>query len=348
MKNGNMTIVYAVVALISLLMVVFYLFFEKKKSFRFFSLYALVAVANCGYLMLAVSDSLSAALWANRISYFGCAYAIITMFFIISKVCGLELKRAAAAALMLLSTAAFALAATGGWLDIYYSSVALETVNGVARLVKSYAPAHILYPVYIVVCFVGMVTVIAWAALKKKAVSSRYAVFIAAVVLGNVAVWGIEQLIDVDFEFLSISFVVTEMLLALLSGVVREHERLMLSMRGTEKAAEEKAKKLPPDIEELFRSFTRRVSTLTPTERVVLQYFIEGCSLEDVAERAFISINTVKKHNSNINRKLELRSREELNLYIELFRRAGRLEEIGLESENQHFQPCETQQSLTS
>jgi len=328
MKNGNMTIVYAVVALISLLMVVFYLFFEKKKSFRFFSLYALVAVANCGYLMLAASDSLSAALWANRISYFGCAYAVITMFFIVAHVCGLELNRAVKAGVLLFGSAAFGLAATGGWLNIYYSSVAIQTVNGVTRLVKSYAPAHILYPVYIGVCFVGMVTVIAWAALKKKAVSSRYAVFIAAVLLGNVAVWGIEQLIHVDFEFLSISFVVTEMLLALLSSVIREHERLMLSMHDTDAAAAAGSEILPPDIEALFCSFVGRVATLTPMERVVLQYFIEGCSPEEVAERAFISIHTVKKHNSNLNRKLELRSREELNLYIELFRRAGRLEEI--------------------
>ncbi|MGN0372753.1 MAG: helix-turn-helix transcriptional regulator [Enterocloster sp.] len=85
---------------------------------------------------------------------------------------------------------------------------------------------------------------------------------------------------------------------------------------------------LPPDIEELFQSFTERVNTLTPTERTVLQYFIEGCTIEEIASKTFISVNTAKKHNTNLNRKLCITSREELSLYIDLFRRCDRLDEI--------------------
>lgn len=87
-------------------------------------------------------------------------------------------------------------------------------------------------------------------------------------------------------------------------------------------------KGLPPNIEELFHDFSERVATLTPMERTVLQYYIEGCSIEEVAARAYISINTVKKHNTNINRKLGVATREELTLYIDLFRRCGRMEDI--------------------
>lgn len=50
--------------------------------------------------------------------------------------------------------------------------------------------------------------------------------------------------------------------------------------------------------------------------------------MAEAAEVAFISINTLRKHNANIYRKLEVGSRDELMLYLELFRRAGRLEEI--------------------
>lgn len=85
---------------------------------------------------------------------------------------------------------------------------------------------------------------------------------------------------------------------------------------------------LPPNIEELLSGFRDRVQTLTPMERTVLQYYIDGCSLEEVAARAYISVSTAKKHNTNINRKLGVASREELMLYIDLFRRCGRLDEI--------------------
>lgn len=85
---------------------------------------------------------------------------------------------------------------------------------------------------------------------------------------------------------------------------------------------------LPPNIEELLSGFRDRVQTLTPMERTVLQYYIDGCSLEEVAARAYISVSTAKKHNTNINRKLGVTSREEFMLYIDLFRRCGRLDEI--------------------
>lgn len=94
------------------------------------------------------------------------------------------------------------------------------------------------------------------------------------------------------------------------------------------KEKENNQRELPPNVEELFQDFARKVSGLTPMERTVLQYYIDGCSIEEVAAKSFISVNTVKKHNTNINRKLEVSNREELMLYIDLFRRSGRLEDI--------------------
>lgn len=100
-----------------------------------------------------------------------------------------------------------------------------------------------------------------------------------------------------------------------------------------DKVNEKERRELPPDIELLFQEFTKKVSTLTPMERTVLQHYIDGCTIEDVASKAFISIYTVKKHNTNMNRKLEVSNREELMLYIELFRRSGRIEEISYHNE---------------
>lgn len=64
--------------------------------------------------------------------------------------------------------------------------------------------------------------------------------------------------------------------------------------------------------------------TLEARSRMV---WIAG-SLVFLAARAYISVATAKKHNTNINRKLGVTSREEFMLYIDLFRRCGRLDEI--------------------
>ena len=86
--------------------------------------------------------------------------------------------------------------------------------------------------------------------------------------------------------------------------------------------------KMPPGMEELFFDFARRVETLTPMERTVLQYYINGFSVNEIAEKEFISLSTVRKHNSNINRKLGVSTREELLLYIDMFRRCDLMEKI--------------------
>ena len=85
---------------------------------------------------------------------------------------------------------------------------------------------------------------------------------------------------------------------------------------------------LPSNIEDLFTSFAHRADTLTPTEHTILKYYADGKSINEVAEQACISINTVRRHNANIYQKLGVGSREELLLYIELFRRCDRLDEL--------------------
>ena len=96
----------------------------------------------------------------------------------------------------------------------------------------------------------------------------------------------------------------------------------------TEKKKEQIGQNMPPEIEELMQNFVERVQNLTPMERTVFQYYIDGYNLEDVSRLSFISLNTAKKHNTNINRKLGVSNKEELLLYIDIFRRCGRLGEI--------------------
>lgn len=85
---------------------------------------------------------------------------------------------------------------------------------------------------------------------------------------------------------------------------------------------------LPPSVEELFCSLAQRATSLTPTEHNILKYYADGKGISEVAEQACISINTVRRHNANIYQKLGVSSREELLLYIELFRRCDRLDQL--------------------
>jgi DNA-binding NarL/FixJ family response regulator len=78
----------------------------------------------------------------------------------------------------------------------------------------------------------------------------------------------------------------------------------------------------------MLDDFIASASLLTPAEWNVLQYYVRGHEISEIPSLAYISINTVRKHNKNIYRKLNVNTREELLFYIDLLRRSQRLEEL--------------------
>ena len=326
MNAGNMTMVYGAVAILSVLLLVGYLLLEKKKERTFILLTSCVTVVNTGYFLLAAASSLSMAMFANAVSYFGAAYSVLAMLQIIINVCGMKWKKWISGIFVGISTAAFLLAASGDWLGLYYRSVDIIHIGGMTKLVKEYGPLHILYTVYLLSYVLIMVTVIYYAHKKERLTSLKYTMLLLAAVLLNIGVWAVEQGFNEDFEFLSVSYIVTEVMLLLLHSMLRDYGIVQPAPMG----------QLPPGMEDLFTGFARRVSTLSGAERRILNYYIDGHDTADIPDLAFISIHTVKKHNHSIYQKLGVASRDELMLYIELFRCCGRLDKLtGVQTETE-------------
>lgn len=335
MQSGYIPMVYGAIALLCVLLLAGYLLWEKKKERQFVWLFACVALTNCGYFLQSVASSLTFAMLANRLSYLGAAFSILVMLFIILDICQTKKRKWIRSLLTVISIAAFALAASGDWLGLYYRSVELEVANGVPRLIKEYGPLHILYTVYLLAYVSLMTAVIACAAVKQRLASPKFTLLLFVAVLLNVGVWAVEQGFQEEFEFLSVSYVVTEVILLLVYGMLRDYGIVqpggqivsvqMLMQLNTRASA---AGELPPGMADLFQSFAEKVRSLSSAERRILRYYIDGYETADIPELAFISIHTVKKHNHSIYQKLGVSSRDELMLYIELFRCCGRLQEL--------------------
>ena len=342
MKDGVISIVYGVVAFLSVLLLISYFLFDKKKNYRFLALFCCVATSNLGYFLLSICNSLAVAKMANAISYFGGAFSMLIMLLIIYDVCQMRKRQCLTWSLIGISVAFFALAASGDWLGLYYRSVSLEIVNGTTHLAKEYGPLHSLYALYLAGYVVLMLLCIAYATKTKRLSSPKYTLFLLVTVLLNVGVWLVEQAINEEFEFLCVSYVVTEILLLLIynmlcdygiicpeTGILSVQMLTKLNTRQVDPGA------LPPGMEDMFRSFAEKAKTLSSAERRIFNYYIDGHDIAEIPDLAFISIHTVKKHNRSIYQKLEIASRDELMLYIELFRCCGRLDELtgeGLES----------------
>ena len=73
-KNTDLSYIYGASAVLSLLILVAYCFFTKKKTPWFLLLFSSVLVVNLGYFSLSISKTLEEALLANRISYLGSVF----------------------------------------------------------------------------------------------------------------------------------------------------------------------------------------------------------------------------------------------------------------------------------
>lgn len=68
----------------------------------------------------------------------------------------------------------------------------------------------------------------------------------------------------------------------------------------------------------LLRQFEINISSLSAAERSVFDLYMKGCTAQEIAGTLFLSINTIKTHNKRIYEKLNISSRKELMLYIQM------------------------------
>lgn len=328
----SLSIVYGVAAAISLLLLVGYCLWVQRKDIWFLLLFASVLVVNTGYLSLSISRSLEEALLANRISYFGSVFLPMSMLMSILNVTRIRYRKWVPVLLLIVGILVFLIAASPGYLDIYYKEVSYEKMDGIAVLKKVYGPWHRIYLIYLLGYFAAMIAVIRHAVVKKRVASGTHAVILAIAVLVNIFVWLVEQFVDINFEFLSISYIISELFLLGIHFVIQENEILRQraendafrvgdegnpSVNADEDAprsgtAERPEPEKPAALDDRCRQFLSGLRELTQTERLIYEAYLKGETTKAIMASLNIKENTLKFHNKNIYGKLGVSSRKQL------------------------------------
>lgn len=323
-KNAAHSIIYSAIAVLSLLLLIGCCLVVRKRKIWFVLLFSSVLVVNIGYTFLSLSNCLTMALWANRVAYLGSVFLPLAMLMIILDVSGTEYPSWLHGALGALSIIVFLIAASPGILPVYYKEVSFAVVDGVATLVKVYGPLHPLYLVYLLGYFVAMVTVIIRAKIKNTIETASHAVILAIAVLVNIGVWLIEQLSRIDFEMLSVSYIISELFLLGIHIVMNEYQRMKKIVNQVEAAQNYSdntaatnemlersvdTEAIPPERIEAYMS---GLKTLTPTEKSIYEAYIARVTTKEIMASLNIKESTLKYHNRNIYGKLGVSSRKEL------------------------------------
>ena len=297
----GLKIIYGIIAVVSLLLIFGYSRAIRDKNNWFVLLFISVFVVNLGYFAISIAGSLDAALWANRLSYLGSVFLPLCMLMIVMDVCKITSPRWIITMLCTVSIIVFLIAASGGYTNWYYESVSVEYIDGTAKLLKEYGPLHNIYYVYLLSYLIAMMAIIIITYIKKKAIDYKHTIFLTCVVLANECVWLVEQLIRVDFEFLSISYIITEVFMLFLYTMVQETVAL----------EDSKYMHKTIDLQTLITTVSETYN-LTEREKEVLKFILEDAKRKDIAETLCVSENTIKKHTANIFTKIGVESRKEL------------------------------------
>ena len=318
-KAASLSIVYAAMALIALLLFVGYCSMPRKKDGWVILLFASVLIVNIGYFALSVSQELDKALIANRVSYLGSVFLPMSMLMIILNVTGIAYKRRLPVALLIVGIITFAVAASPGYLDIYYKEVFLETVGGVTVLNKVYGPWHCIYLYYLLGYFAAMISVTIYAVARKKIESVAHSVILIVAVLVNLGVWLIEQITKINFEILAVSYIISELFLLGLQIVMQENQKLkeLVASQNDNPAGFEvsdipEEAEQPEETEERTKVFLDGMDGLTKTEHLIFDLHVSGKTTKEIMEEMNIKENTLKFHNKNIYSKLGVSSRKQL------------------------------------
>ena len=277
-------------------------------------LFTAIFVVNAGYFSLSISDTLDTALWANHLSYAGSVSLPLSMLMIILQTLEIRYRKRLPYFLIAVSIGIFFVAASPGYLDIYYADVMLAESDGATMLVKEYGPWHMLYYVYLAVYFLAMIVCIHRGAKKRNLEQNLYSTILASAVFVNIGVWLMEQLSSINFEFLSISYVITGLFIIFLKMLQVEmlevqDDKIRFQKLAQRHELENGTLELGAEKRELF---ARGLTSLTHTERRIYDLYPEGRTTKEILAALDIKENTLKYHNKNIYGKLGVSSRKEL------------------------------------
>lgn len=311
-----MTTGYAICLIAAVGLLIAYSVILKTKEFWLTMLHVCVSVVNLGYLIMSLANTVEFAVFGNDVAYLGCVFLSMCMFLTIVRLCGFEIKKSHVITCVSLGAVMFAVIASSPMLPLYYKSVDIEMIDGAAKLVKEYGVLHPVYLFYLLGYFASMIGTIIHSVRKKKIGKPKLAVFIAAIVCGNLVIWLFEKMVRWEYEFLSVTYIISEFLLLsvywmlqdyvykndILKPVTHEEKVSVIFMDSRERA--EKIKQIIASLPEGTMLTARQVD--------ILEGILEGKSRKEMAADLHLSENTVKMHTTSLFKILKVTSREEI------------------------------------
>lgn len=217
--------IYAVTFIASIAMLILLLIVSNNQNITYYLfMYIMIAIANMGYYVLSISQSLEAALIGNRLIYLGGVFIPIFLLFSTMKLCNYEVPVWLIALLLTLSSIVLYFAFSVGKRDDYYSSVTLGNENGLTYLIKEYGPMHKLFILLIFGSILITVGIIIYSMAAKKNVPRRVILYLMMIEIATVGCYLERRAFGQSLDLTVFAYLLGELLILLLLPRIGKYE----------------------------------------------------------------------------------------------------------------------------
>ena len=199
-------------------------FYRRPLNSYFTAFFFSIVLADFGHLFLALSTTIEGAVVANKVCYLGSCFLPLFLFLLVCRLCSFKVANWVKLLLFMYSTLVFALSCTVGFSDIFYESVRYVVLNGFGSYMPTYGPAHMLWNALLYSYVVANVVVIIVAAKKKRNVSYRTLIAIAALTVVSIGAFLIARNMENDTLIMPLVYLIDEFVLLYICALVKMHD----------------------------------------------------------------------------------------------------------------------------
>ena len=163
---------YPAAFIISLILTITYAYRWHKHFVVYFTLtFTLIPLVNLGYVLIGRATGLEEALNAQRIIYIGGCFLIYFLMLAIFSFCQIEVSKLVRTVSLTLLSVLYCFVLTMGVAPFFYKTVTYEQKNGQYFLIREYGPAHTVFIIALLLCFILSFAAIIYTYLKKNQIS---------------------------------------------------------------------------------------------------------------------------------------------------------------------------------
>ena len=208
---------YAILFILSLILTGIYAGIWRKRFSIFITLnFSLATIANLGYYMVAVSQTVPEAILGIKISYLG-IYPHIFMMYAIFNLCNMDIKKPIRLTLLGISTIFFLFSLSIGSSRLFYKDITGELIGNQLVLHKTYGPVHTLYYIQIFIYMLITITATVYAFRKKNDVSRHNLRYMFACESIPVLTFFIGRFFHLNVDLTPLSYILCGIVLIIIS-----------------------------------------------------------------------------------------------------------------------------------